>query len=161
MSGCWNFCSDSASFWTVSMSLTLNTNYAKHKVIYSAKQKDRISTTLSTPQGPLRQRNFEYLVFKENMQEVLLSQPLLKCIGFDLERRLADVREVFHNTYFLQVGLSSDMWQSPATVPHIRLICLARPILNPTPQPRSTGAKIATADSSDDVEVGQEERDTV
>ena len=42
-----------------------------------ADRKARINTTLINEEGPLRLKNVEYLLFKENMPEFLLSRPLL------------------------------------------------------------------------------------
>ena len=42
-----------------------------------ADRKARITTTLITAEGPLRLRNAEYPLSKENMPEFLLSRPLL------------------------------------------------------------------------------------
>ncbi len=67
---------------------------------FSAKQKVRLSTTLSLPTGNLRLCNVEYLVFEEYMPEVLLSRPVLMSLGFNLDTHLANVRESYHNADF-------------------------------------------------------------
>eukprot|EP00171_Calliarthron_tuberculosum_P008400 IDg8400t1 len=43
------------------------------------------------------------------MDEVLLSRPLLKSIGFDLEKHLSSVQKTFHDTDFSHIGFSADM----------------------------------------------------
>ena len=64
----------------------------------------RVSVTLHLPEGPLRLRNVEFMVFKENMPEVLLSRPLLVSLGFDLDAHLARVRGKYHDQDFSAVG---------------------------------------------------------
>ena len=63
----------------------------------TAHSKARISTTLSTLEGPFRLRNVEYLVFKEPMNEVLLSRPVLQTLGFDLDQHLLRVRAKYND----------------------------------------------------------------
>ncbi len=60
-----------------------------------ASRKARITTTIETSNDPLRLRNVECLVFKEEMTEVLLSRPLLQSIGFDLDKHLRDKKMFF------------------------------------------------------------------
>ena len=75
----------------------------------TADRKARITTTLTTAEGPLRMRNIEYLVFKEQMPEVLLSRPLLMSMGFNLDEHLARVRRQYHNTDFSNIGFDPDL----------------------------------------------------
>ena len=52
---------------------------------------------IKLPYGPLRLRNVYFWVTDQDMDEVLLGRPLLKCIGFDLDQHLASVRRKFDN----------------------------------------------------------------
>lgn len=58
----------------IRMSLDLEKKDLDETITYSADQKAGFSTTLNTPQGPLRIKNVEYIVFKEPMQKVLPSK---------------------------------------------------------------------------------------
>ena len=62
--------------------------------VFSSNKKVRLTVTLETPAGPLRLRNVEFVVFKEQMSEVLLSRPLLQTLGLDVDKHLSTVREV-------------------------------------------------------------------
>lgn len=77
--------------------------------VFEAKRKARISTTIQTLAGPLRFRNLEFLVFNEDMPEVLLSRPLLQAIGFNLDKHLADVRDRYHDVDFSHIGFSQSI----------------------------------------------------
>lgn len=70
-------------------------------------EKARITITLFTSSGPFRFRNVEFLIFKEGMDEVLLSRALLKSIGFDLEKHLFYVRAAFCDANFSHIGFSA------------------------------------------------------
>lgn len=61
--------------------------------IIVSNKKARVTTTLYEPEGPLKLRNVEYVVFKEKMPEVLLSRPILKALGFHLADNLLSLRE--------------------------------------------------------------------
>lgn len=57
----------------------------------------KLSITIQLPCGPLRLRRVEFLIVDQDMTEVLLGRPLLKCLGFDLGSHLAKFREKFDN----------------------------------------------------------------
>ena len=61
-------------------------------LVFKAAREFLIHTTVDTLSGPFLLRNIEYLVFSENMPHVLLSRPMLRSIGFDLTKHMADVR---------------------------------------------------------------------
>ena len=82
------------------------------KIQVEAYQKARISTTLKTNSGPLMLRNIEYLVFNHDMDEVLLSRPVLQSLGFNLEEHLSKVRQNFHETDFSDIGFSPNPLRS-------------------------------------------------
>lgn len=63
----------------------------------TARQKSRISTTIETLEGSMRLRNVEYLVIPENMDEVLLSRPLLQSLRFNLDQQWLRIRLDFQN----------------------------------------------------------------
>ena len=73
----------------------------------TATRKAKITTTLLLPEGPLRLRNVQYLVFDEEMSEVLMSRPLLNSLGFNLEQNLARVRDKYNNGDFSAVGFDA------------------------------------------------------
>lgn len=56
-----------------------------------------LSIRLKLPCGPLCLRRVEFIVVENDMEEILLGRPLLKCLGFDLGRHLEDVRDKYHN----------------------------------------------------------------
>jgi len=116
----------------ISMAVALNGNDTE-QLKFQSKRKARISTTLNLPTGPLRLRNVEYLVFEEDMDEVLLSRPLLQSIGFNLDDHLASVREVFHDTDFSHVGFSSTIMPQQSTLPK-KPSHLSRILLTPNVQ---------------------------
>jgi len=76
------------------------------KLQATANKKARLSLTLELPEGPMRMRNVEFIVFQERMPEVLMSRPLLVSMGFDLDRHLATVREQFHDQDFSSIGFT-------------------------------------------------------
>jgi len=76
------------------------------KLQATATKKARLSLTLQLPEGPMRMRNVEFIVFREKMPEVLMSRPLLVSMGFDLDRHLARVREQFHDQDFSFIGFT-------------------------------------------------------
>lgn len=96
----------------VTVRLALASRPGENEIIYTSKKKARISTTLDLPVGPMRLRNVEYLVFEEEMSEVLLSRPLLKSLGFDLDAHLAVIRDTFHDSDFSHIGFQDSQ---PAT----------------------------------------------
>lgn len=65
---------------------------------FTASMKVRIgSLQIKLPCGTLRLRNVDFWVTDQDMDEVLLGRPLLRCIGFDLDQHLASVRQKFDN----------------------------------------------------------------
>jgi len=79
-----------------------------NEVLYTAKRKACVSITINLPQGPLRLRNVQFLVFDAPMPEVLLSRPLLQSIGFNLDKHLSAVRTLYHDADFSHVGFTVD-----------------------------------------------------
>lgn len=77
-----------------------------------AGRKARTTTTLFTSEGPSTLRIVEYLVFNEEMDEVLLSRPVLQSLGFSLDQHLTRVTEEFDGEDFFNVGL--DMYPNLA-----------------------------------------------
>lgn len=67
-------------------------------------KKARISLTLKTLEGSLRLRNVEFLVFDEQMDEVLLSRPLLLSLRFELDAHLTRAREQLQDIDCSNVG---------------------------------------------------------
>ena len=57
----------------------------------------KIDVRISLPCGPLRLRNVQFMVTGQDMEEILLGRPLLKCLGFDLDIHLESVRQTFDN----------------------------------------------------------------
>ena len=90
----------------VSMELAASGDHLTFTI--TANQKARITTTLLTPEGPFTLRNVEFLVFPDEIPEVLLSRPLLQSLGFNLDAHLARVRDVYHNKDFSTVGFEMD-----------------------------------------------------
>lgn len=50
--------------------------------------------------APLRLRNTEWLVVEDDMSKILLGNPLLKALGFDLDAHLETNRDVLHDRAF-------------------------------------------------------------
>ena len=86
-------------------------------LIISAERKARISTTFSTTEGDFRLRNVEYLVFKEPMNEVLLSRPLLQSLGFNLDEHLARVGRQLHEVDCSDIGFEANNEMAAAVSP--------------------------------------------
>ena len=84
----------------IRMSLALGANAEEDSQVYCSNTKVRVSVTLNTPEGPLRLRNLEFLVFKEFMPEILIARPVLQAIGFNLDEHLKRVRNQFHDADF-------------------------------------------------------------
>lgn len=81
----------------VQATLAMKKDSEQDNAIFTATKKARITLTVDTPGGPLRLRNVEFLVFPHKMDEVLLSRPLLRLMGFDLPSHLSSVREKFND----------------------------------------------------------------
>jgi len=75
-------------------------------------------------------RNVEFLVFEQNMPEVLLSRPLPRGIGFDLDQHSSAVRDSFHDTDFSHIGFDANLSESGNEDPPSRPSKLARLLLN-------------------------------
>lgn len=87
-----------------------------------------LSVTLENRAGPMRMRKVKFIVFDEEMDEVLLSQPLLSSIGIDINGRLENVQRVYHDVDFSSAafypGLSENdtvLSQSPSTLAEVML----------------------------------------
>lgn len=116
---------------TASLALTSD----EDEVVFSSKKKARISTTLDLPIGPMRLRNVEFLVFEQYMDEVILSRPLMKSIGFDLKYHLSIVRDTFHDSDFSHIGFDfSDASEELPTIPSI----VSQRLLDRTGRPMTT-----------------------
>ena len=76
-------------------------------LIISAERKVRISTTLPTTEGDFRLRNVEYFVFKEPLNEVLLSRPLLQSLCFNLDEHLARFRRQLRKVDCSNIGFEA------------------------------------------------------
>ena len=70
---------------------------------YVAPRRARVTTVVNVSTGPLRLRNVEYLVFENDMPEVLLSRPLLQTVGFHLDKHLSAVREQVNDADFSHI----------------------------------------------------------
>lgn len=70
--------------------------------------KARISLPFNTLEGPLRLRNVEFLLFDEQIDELLLSRRLLLSIVFDLERHLARVSGKLQDIGCSNFGFETD-----------------------------------------------------
>ena len=90
----------------VVMELAVDGKDAPLKVV--AKQKARVSTTLRTPQGPMRLKNIEYLVMDNDMSDVLLSRPILQSLGFNLDSHLARIKDKFHDVDMSHISFDAD-----------------------------------------------------
>ena len=64
-------------------------------VPFTASASVKIDVRISLPCGPLRLRNVQFMVTDQDMEEILLGRPLLKCLGFDIH--LESVRQTFDN----------------------------------------------------------------
>ena len=53
--------------------------------------------TISLPCGPLRLRNVEFLVVDQQIDEILLGRPRLKCLGFDLDSHMQRIQTTMDN----------------------------------------------------------------
>lgn len=62
---------------------------------FTASGKVKLDITVCLPCGPLRLRKVEFLVIDQDMDELCLGRPLLKCFGFNLDSHLAKVRTDF------------------------------------------------------------------
>ena len=69
----------------------------------------RVSVTLQLPEGPLRLQNVEFMIFNENMPEVLLSRPILVSLLLDRGANLARVRGKYHGQGFSAVGFNLNL----------------------------------------------------
>ena len=67
------------------------------QVSFSASARLKLSITLSLPCVPLRLRRVEFLVVDQDMDEILLGRPLLRCLGFDLGDHLEKFRDKIDN----------------------------------------------------------------
>lgn len=138
------------------VSLALGSRPEESEVRYQAAKKARISVTMDTAVGPLRLRNVEFLVFEESMSEVLLSRPTLQAIGFDLDKHLATVRDVFHDADFSHIGLSGTGSASQDLLP-VHPSRLARVLLNRKADENAATGIVDEQFCSDDVNSSQED----
>ena len=100
MSSSGNICTDFAYEKPIMVGLALDPTTPEHLIEYTSSQKLRLSVTLDTAAGPLRFRNLKFLVFPIHMQEILLSPPILKSIGFDLGKNLIEVLDTYHDIFY-------------------------------------------------------------
>lgn len=98
----------------IKMGLSVSEMEGERDTIFKETKKAGIFITLDTNCGPLLLRNVEFLVFFENIPEVLLSSPLLQSFGCDLDKHLAAVRDTFHDADFSQIGFSGTLEQTAA-----------------------------------------------
>lgn len=66
--------------------------------------KVKLLVTLMLPTGPLRLQKVAFLVFNCPMDKVLLSQPLLKSMAFNLHEYLCKFKDHFQDADFSHVG---------------------------------------------------------
>lgn len=55
------------------------------------------------PWRPLRLRNIEFFIIDQEMDEILLGRPLLKCLGFNLDSHLEQVRDRYKDVDISQI----------------------------------------------------------
>ena len=67
------------------------------EIPFTASSTVKIDIRICLPCGPFRLRNVEFLITDQDMNEVLLGRPLLKCIDFDLDKHLEKVRAKYDN----------------------------------------------------------------
>ena len=98
--------------------------------IFSSTKKVRLTVTMETPAGLLRLRNVEFVVFKEDMSEVLLSRPILQTLGFDLPKHLSVVRDQFHDTDFSNLASDSSIFDPQTDSPPVEPGTLAKLLMS-------------------------------
>lgn len=76
-------------------------------VQFTASARVKLSIIISLPCGPLRPRLVEFLVVDQDMDELLLRRPLLRCLGFDLGNHLEKIRTEIDNAENDSLMLSS------------------------------------------------------
>lgn len=112
------------------------------------------SITISLPCGPLRLKNVEFHVIDQNMDEVLLDRPLLRCLGFDLKAHVSKFKGRFDNA---DVGepmakkLNSDGVKNgkAGSLPTYRGLWYNKLEDDPIEPPQSVGAKIGEDEESE------------
>ena len=105
----------------IEMRLAVNKNTGGSDSTCTVWRKARLSLTMDTPTGPLRLRNVNFLVMEEPMDEILISRPVLREMGYDPNKYVGAVRDQFQDAELSHVGFDSDAPAAtrghPATTP--------------------------------------------
>ena len=108
-------------------------------------RKARLSLTLETPMGPLRLRNINFLVMEDPMDEILLSRPMLREIGYDPNLYVGLVREQFQDAEFSHVGFDAESPTASRRTPPTEPSALARIFLDRSGQPPANATRAESA----------------
>lgn len=84
--------------------LTVSIDVQGEGITMKVKRKAKLTVDLKLSVGLLKLRNVLWLIYENDMNEVLLNRPLMKALGFDSIHHLESVSDDYHSMECFEVG---------------------------------------------------------